>query len=604
MDHHPDPALEEGNFVTMAQEPFIIISIDFGTTFSGVSWTWSGDPRNIHTVLSWDGNEGSAKVPTKIQYKGSTPVTWGFGTEESPTTFTWFKLILDYDNLPQNVRDCERVKSIHGKLRDWNPSKGSVGKAVMKVTTDYLTMLWRHAVDAIIKKHGQSWAQGMPCKVIITRPAIWSQKATSDTHTAARKAIRPNYSPFGSVDISLVSEPEAAAHAVLQAPEVRQRPDVTKVNDFFVVCDAGGGTVDVISYQIQSLNPLRLKECVEGEGDLCGAVFIDDDFEQFLRLHIGRTIWQTLASDVIDRLMEFHWEHHIKRSFDTKNRLKKWPVDIAGVRSCHFTCDQIEVLFQPVCSRIRALIREQVKRISNLFDKKPKAIILVGGLGSSRYLGQLLTTEYASEIEIRYSSGNETWSAVSRGAVTAALEDAIVSRICRLNYGIAYDIPWDGSDEHNALSRNHGQWDEIREMYVLKGKMHWIVQRGVQISHIAPGPLYRAAMYIRRPEELTNGRISVWVCSESEAPKWRLSNVRRLCDIVVKLDMTFAQLPEYVNNSEECYRMVEIDVIMSPNGNALEFDVYYGNRQLRKELQYPGNTENGQRIILEVDGGV
>lgn len=32
MDHHPDPALEEGNFVTMAQEPFIIISIDFGTT--------------------------------------------------------------------------------------------------------------------------------------------------------------------------------------------------------------------------------------------------------------------------------------------------------------------------------------------------------------------------------------------------------------------------------------------------------------------------------------------------------------------------------------------------------------------------------------------
>lgn len=168
-------------------------------------------------------------MPTKIQYKGSTPVTWGFGTEESPTTFTWFKLILDYDNLPQNVKDCERVKSIHGKLRDWNPSKGSVGKAVMKVTTDYLTMLWRHAVDAIIKKHGQSWAQGMPCKVIITRPAIWSQKATSDTHTAARKAIRPNYSPFGSVDISLVSEPEAAAHAVLQAPEVRQRPDVTKV---------------------------------------------------------------------------------------------------------------------------------------------------------------------------------------------------------------------------------------------------------------------------------------------------------------------------------------------------------------------------------------
>lgn len=44
--------------------------------------------------------------------------------------------------------------------------------------------------------------------------------------------------------LQIVSEPEAAATYALDA----MNPHVIKVGDTFVLCDAGGGTVDLISY--------------------------------------------------------------------------------------------------------------------------------------------------------------------------------------------------------------------------------------------------------------------------------------------------------------------------------------------------------------------
>lgn len=39
------------------------------------------------------------------------------------------------------------------------------------------------------------------------------------------------------------------------------------MNDTFVVVDAGGGTVDLISYTVKSIDPLRLEMCVESAGN-------------------------------------------------------------------------------------------------------------------------------------------------------------------------------------------------------------------------------------------------------------------------------------------------------------------------------------------------
>lgn len=44
----------------------------------------------------------------------------------------------------------------------------------------------------------------------------------------------------------------------------------------FVLCDAGGGTVDLISYKITQIQPtFRIEEAAIGSGDKCGATYVD-----------------------------------------------------------------------------------------------------------------------------------------------------------------------------------------------------------------------------------------------------------------------------------------------------------------------------------------
>lgn len=39
-----------------------------------------------------------------------------------------------------------------------------------------------------------------------------------------------------------------------------------QAGDTFVVVDCGGGTVDLISYEVVSIAPIVFKECVKGQG--------------------------------------------------------------------------------------------------------------------------------------------------------------------------------------------------------------------------------------------------------------------------------------------------------------------------------------------------
>lgn len=60
-----------------------------------------------------------------------------------------------------------------------------------------------------------------------------------------------------------------------------------QVDETFVVCGAGGGTVDPISYEVIGLKPLRLKECAIGEDGLCGSVFVNMNFESWVKIQVG-----------------------------------------------------------------------------------------------------------------------------------------------------------------------------------------------------------------------------------------------------------------------------------------------------------------------------
>jgi hypothetical protein len=95
---------------------------------------------------------------------------------------------------------------------------------------------------------------------------------------------------FNQLTISLLTNvflfflKEAAANYVLNGLD----PHGLNVDDTFVVCDAGGGTVDLISYTIMQLQPiLKVKEAAAGTGGLCGSTFLNRRFADYLVAKLG-----------------------------------------------------------------------------------------------------------------------------------------------------------------------------------------------------------------------------------------------------------------------------------------------------------------------------
>ena len=100
--------------------------------------------------------------------------------------------------------------------------------------------------------------------------------------------------------LQIISEPEAAATYALDALD----PHDVKIDDTFVLCDAGGGTVDLISYTVTQLRPmLKIEEAASGTGGLCGSTYLNRIFEQFLIASFGQNDgWE---DDVIEEASPF-----------------------------------------------------------------------------------------------------------------------------------------------------------------------------------------------------------------------------------------------------------------------------------------------------------
>lgn len=65
-------------------------------------------------------------------------------------------------------------------------------------------------------------------------------------------------------------------------------PHNLKIGDTFVLCDADGGTVDLITYTVSALKPiLKLNEAITGTVSLCGASFLNRKSHEFMEATFG-----------------------------------------------------------------------------------------------------------------------------------------------------------------------------------------------------------------------------------------------------------------------------------------------------------------------------
>ena len=146
-------------------------------------------------------------------------------------------------------------------------------------------------------------------------------------------------------------------------------------------------TVDLISYTVQSLDPiLQLEEAAPGSGGACGSTFLDRIFAKMLNDKFkGDLDWES-DDGIFENAMDV-FENHIKSAFDGS---KGDEIPVRGLaprpgikKGClELSRNQLRDVFEPVISEIITLIRDQKEQTA----KPVKLILLVGGFGESYYL--------------------------------------------------------------------------------------------------------------------------------------------------------------------------------------------------------------------------
>ncbi|CAD0095112.1 unnamed protein product [Aureobasidium mustum] len=494
----------------------ILVGFDFGTTFSAIGIAYSGSldtALEITVLKDWPGSNGitSEKVPSEIAYElikqgikrdssgeqiaGSGPsaheIKWGFEIGPHDTRLRYLKLRLDErQEYPPSVTK----ETIDGLLKQ-------SGVSTEQAVSDYMSMVFKQAKEAMILKFGEDMVSNTTIKMVLTVPAVWSDAAKDATLRAAERA------GLGT-NICMISEPEAAAAYAIS--NINQKNKILRVGDNLIICDCGGGTVDLVTEKIVSLSPLRVEESAPGIGALCGGAFLNMRFEDLVRERIGSDTFDDLCRRKPRAWATAHkeFEQDIKRNFDPSNSQveydkKKFYIPLPGVPDdpaagiedgyLALSTGELAEVFRPIVNSVIDLVERQ-RIILEQHGETASACILVGGFGQSKYLYKCLKQRFADEDPpptYTYSANKFTtqhegpgfmilqpdnpWTAVVRGAVMSGLgKDLVVSRKARRHYGVVVGRTWD-PEVHSFKNK---YWCDIRGEWRAHNQITWCINSG------------------------------------------------------------------------------------------------------------------------------
>ncbi|KEZ42782.1 Hsp70-like protein [Scedosporium apiospermum] len=437
--HRPgNPAEVEGNSRSKAQ---LIVGIDFGTTFSGVAFAFATNNEAKEDIITeWPGagSYTKQKIPTVLYYDQYQKVVgWGPDIADAlaPTGYPkpgvqkveWFKLQL--------------MLSGNTYIDPINLPPLPPGKSEIDVAADYLFKLRQAMRSALQKTLGEVFnREERNIRYYLTVPAIWNDAGKAATRSAAIQAgfLRDE----NDNRLTLISEPEAAALFCSKTGLLN-----LKVHDAVLIVDCGGGTVDLIAYEVEDENPFTVAECTAGSGDSCGSTALNRNFSNILRTKIrkmklpdgSKTAGRVYAKCIMD------FENRIKADF--RNNGQKWAVDVgieaefpeAGIEEGYMTFTNEEILqcFEPVVNRILELVRNQIIAIQAQ-NRTLQNILVVGGFGASEYLFQQIKLHVPPQFQSKVVRPMDSVAAIVKGAVTAGITERVIThRVARRHYLMA-----------------------------------------------------------------------------------------------------------------------------------------------------------------------
>ncbi|PLN76212.1 actin-like ATPase domain-containing protein [Aspergillus taichungensis] len=357
----------------------IIVSVDYGTTATSFFLAeGQTDLSALDFIRTWPGNIESSKLPSSIAYQcdnssfSMRSPCWGFELEHGMNAYSWTKLLLD--GLEASADFDDEILTSMTSHEIVHPGQ----KQAVEVVSDYLRHVLVYAWS-FMRSHISCFDQ-VPRDVRFTVPATWSQEARDSTE----RAVAQQWVGRGPEDtLATLFEPEAAAR------------------DGILVCDCGGGTVDIATYLVtdhRSFNMLKLT-CVQGAK--CGGTAIDSRLYDLMRQRLPRAF--SRLNHLIAPGSQFMGVFEkAKQEFglDVPLRPVRLPLkprteglDLtlpyydSEFGTLILSTKDLQDLFDPVISKIVALINSQIMAAGKAFGSPViNRIFLVGGVASSPYV--------------------------------------------------------------------------------------------------------------------------------------------------------------------------------------------------------------------------
>lgn len=416
----PEPARGSGLRVPNPEK--LIVAIDFGTTFSGVAYV-----STIHThgqvrlVLNWpESTESHRKIPTALLYnKTGFPVAWGLQAKHARLTSDdilceWFKSYLDPVNLRSNGTP------------DPDLPKLPPGKDAVTVIADYLRSLYGWARTEI-----ENDLRGLrfETEVWIMVPSKWDTKGIAMLREACFRAEivnRYDVDAPGRDQPRVTTEAQAASlHCVAEVG-----PTSMKNGQHFLVCDAGGGTVDIAVHKVVGNRSADdIAEVSVQSGGKCGSLFLDLRFEQLVTTLMEH---HPVHRDILSRKYFTHTFSTVEKTSFSENEDDEY---------FYFNCFNVEdgdapevglingslaipgnllrrEVFDPVINEVLELIDAQVTKC----EEPLQYIFLVGGFAGNPYLLSRVQDRFADRVVGSVVRPHDADTAALRGAVMYGLQ--------------------------------------------------------------------------------------------------------------------------------------------------------------------------------------
>ena len=414
----------------------VVVGIDFGSSGTGYAYSFF-DKKNIIFGQIY-GASVDNKVPTEIILDDNNYVV-EFGSncvkylsEKGLETNHYFKAIKM--NLYENKKSITSQNS--GKTL---PLKLVIQKVLEKVK--------ELAIKEITKLRPK--LQTNKIKWVVTVPAIWDEFKKNLMMESCIGAGLITSNTDKSIFFAL--EPEAASLYCSINKEIDQ--DYFRKGEYYIICDLGGGTGDIVAHLVGSNN--NLNEIHPSCGGNFGSNEIDKNIfnEIIYKLFKCKDFKEGITSDKIENNEKFSLNCSLFRDIfdqDTNiNDLIKEYNDNIFDNELHLRAknNKRKWIIEFPYKIIYNYMREQANSICNIINNitnraNIKTLIYVGGYCSNEIITNLIKEGF-DKITIFLQPSNPSLS-IMEGAVLFGIEPSIINtRKAKYTIGMGKNLEWD-----------------------------------------------------------------------------------------------------------------------------------------------------------------